>query len=479
MQIFDVANLKPGGIYPEPLFHASGRKLLSAGVALSQQHIDALVRSGIKQVFQAESARPVLEFSEQPQSTTPVSSLVLGSTAETDLLTPDGVVIIQQNEQVEEHHLAAMKDSGIEFLIARPAADIEAVRSTLNDLSRVVVGRMESIIRRGEYLRAPEARDPFIASIQFPAVVEILNINAIQLLRRRLSSRLQPVYGMLETGKQPNHQVLLDIAEDLLGLMRSEPRQFSQLALMTAKREDYLPDHAISAAVLSMAIAAHMSLSLEMVKEVILGALLFDVGMLVVPKRIRQSSGVLNEGDRKRVQQHPVYSLTMMESLPGLSPICRLMGYQHHERLNGNGYPAASTGPAISDFAKIVSVADVFAATTNPRRYKSPKLPYAAMEELVHMAHRGLLDPRVIKALLAAIGLFPVGSFVLLSNNMTAQVVGATANRIDRPLIRPLTPGGNPNSAPLVDLSSPQYAHIKIIRSVPAPSNVQPLEASA
>jgi HD-GYP domain-containing protein (c-di-GMP phosphodiesterase class II) len=470
MQIYDVSNLKIGGTYPQPLFHISGRKLLSASMQLTQQHVDALVRSGITQVFMADNARAVLDFAQTPANIIPVSSLVVGSTMESDLLTPDGVVIIQQNEQVEDHHIAALKDSGIDFLMSRPAADVEAIRSTLNDLARVVIGRLDSLIRRGEYLRAPEARDPFLGTINYSPTVEILNINAVQLLRRRLSSRLQPVYGMLETGKQPNHQVLLDITQDLLGLMRSEPRQFAQLALMTAKRDDYLPDHAISVAVLSMAIAAHMNLSLEMVKEVIMGALLFDVGMLVVPKRIRSSSGVLSDADRQRVQQHPIYSLTMMEQIPGLSPIPRMMGYQHHERLNGKGYPAQCMSGGISEFARIVSVADVFAATTNPRAYKSQKLPYGAMEELVHMAHKGLLEPRVIKALLAAIGLFPVGSYVLLSNNMTAQVVGANATKIDRPLIRPIVPGGNPNAAGLVDLANLQYNHIKIIRAVPAPT---------
>jgi HD-GYP domain-containing protein (c-di-GMP phosphodiesterase class II) len=472
MQIFHVANLKPGMVYTQPLFHISGRKLLSPNMALTPQHIDALLRSGVTQVFMADNARQVLEFAETPASIIPVNTLVLGSTAETDLLTPDGVVIIQQNEQVEDHHLAALKDSGVDFLMARPAADVDAIRSTLNDLARVVIGRLEALIRRGEYLRAPEALEPFLASISYPPTVEILNFNAIQLLRRRLSSRLQPVYGMLETGKHPNHQVLLDITEDLLGLMRSEPRQFSQLAFMTSRREDYLPDHAISVAVLSMAIAAHMNLSLEMVKEVIMGALLFDVGMLVIPKRIRSSSGILTDADRQRVQQHPIYSLTMMEQIPGLTPISRLMGYQHHERLNGKGYPAGATGQTISEFSRIISVADVLSATMNPRAYKTQKLPYGAMEELVHMAHKGLLDPRVIKALLAAIGLFPVGSYVLLSNNMTAQVVGANATRIDRPLIRPVVPGGNLNAAGLVDLSNPQYNHIKIIRAVPAPTTV-------
>ncbi|HVX83848.1 MAG TPA: HD domain-containing phosphohydrolase [Phycisphaerae bacterium] len=478
MQIFDVANLAPGKQFPEPLFHATGRKLLSANTQLTQLHIDALTRSGIRQVYMAPNARAVLDFggSQNPAAMVPIASLSLGQTADTDLLTPDGIVIIQQNDQVEDHHLAALRDSGIEYLMARPAADLDSIRATLQDLSRVLVGQMEALIKRGEYIRAPEARDPFIESIHAPPPADTLNLSSIQLLRRRLSARLQPIYGMLETGKQPAFPVLVEICEDLVDLMRAEPRQFAQLALMTARREDYLPDHAVSVAVLAMAIAAHMKLSLDLIKEVTFGALVFDVGMLALPKRIRNGSGVLSDGDKQRVRLHPSLSLSMMEQLPGLSPIARIMGFQHHERLKGNGYPNSAVGENISDYARIVAAADVFAASINPRAYKSPKLPYTAMEELIRMAHHGMVDSRVVKALLAAVGLFPVGSYIVLSNNVQAQVVGANPARIDRPLIRPLA--GDPCSEPaIVDLSEPHYAHLKVTRAIPTPLTLEPAPA--
>ncbi len=393
-----------------------------------------------------------------------VRDITLGSVAETDLMTLDGVVIVQQNEQIEEHHLAALRDSGVDYLIPRPQADMETVRATAQSLAHVVMGRIEMMIKRGEYLRAPAAREPPRPTSGGGAPQEILNLNGVQLMRRRLSSRLQPVYGMLETGKSPDLKILDGITKDLLDLMESEPRQFSQLALMTQRREDYLPDHAISVAVLAMAMAAQMGLSAEHVKEIIVGALLADVGMLMVPKRIRVGTGMLTEGDRQRVQQHPILSLSMMEQVPGLSPIPRIVGYQHHERLNGTGYPIHAAEPTISDFARIITVADIYAASTNPRSYKSSKLPYSAMEELVHMAHRGLLDVRTVKALLSAVGLFPVGSFVLLSNGLTAQVIGANATRIDRPLLLPMEASGLPGSL-VVDLSERRHDHLKIVRS--------------
>lgn len=468
MQILEVNHVQPGQSFPHPLFHRSGRKLLGAQTVVTVQHLEALRRTGVGELFVAPNAQEVLEFANSVADLVPTNQMHIGQTVTTDLMTPDGVVIIQQNEQIEEHHLAALRDSQTHFLIPRASADTDVVRSVLAELAQIVRQRTEATIRRGEYLRAPESRDPLKNSLPNVSSQETLNRNAIQLLRGRLTSRLQPVYGLLETGKNPGMDALDGVTNDLLDLMRSESRQFSQLALMTQRRSDYLPDHAISVAVLAMAIATQMGLSLAHVKEVILGALLFDVGMLMVPKRVRVGTGALCESDRLGVREHPVLSLCMMEQMTALSPIPRIIAFQHHERSNGSGYPKASKGNQISDFAQIIAVADNFAAATNPRSYKSSKLPYAAMEELILLAHRGLLEVQPIKALLAAIGLFPVGSHVLLSNHQHAEVVGANPIRIDRPLVIPDNSSQvSEAGAVMIDLGEPKYASLKIIKAVP------------
>ena len=238
MQILEVTQLKIGQRFSSTLFHSSGRKLLAPQTELTQLHLDALLRTGVGQVFMADNAKAVLEFTHSAASFISVRDLQLGQVAETDLMTPDGVVIVQQNEQIEEHHIAALNDSGIDYLIPRAPADAESVCALLQDLARVVLSRVDTQIKRGEYLRAPEDRDPLKNNIPKPTGQEILNLNAIQLLRRRLSSRLQPVYGQLETGKSPPLEALETTANDLLDLMRTEPRQFCQLAMSTQRRDE-------------------------------------------------------------------------------------------------------------------------------------------------------------------------------------------------------------------------------------------------
>lgn len=471
MQVLEVAQLSPGQSFPLPLFHASGRKLIPANTVLTPRHIEALLGNGIKQVCIAENAKPVVDAARIPHKVIAAKELRVGSTAEMDLLTPDGTVLVQANEQIEDHHVAALHDSHVEWVMTRPQKDLDTIRHALQCLTRTVLDRLEQSMVSGQCLRAPECGDAFRKNIPQQQNQAILNLNGVYLLRRRLSMRLQPLYGQLETGRATDISALESITNDLIDLMNAEPRQFTQLALMTPRKEDHLPDHAVSMAVLAMAIAVHLNLSEDHVRQTIRAALLADVGMLMVPRRIRLSRGRLLDDDLQRVHQHPVFSLTMMEHIPEVTDIEQVAAYQHHERLNGTGYPVRARGESISDFARIIAVSDIFAAAANPRAYKTSKLPYIAMEEIVRMAHKGLLDVRVVKALLSAVGLFPVGSYVVLSNGIIARVVGTSPNRIDRPLVCPMIQ--SPGAPRLLDLNSETFNHIKIVKPIAAPEMIQ------
>ncbi len=467
MQVLEVTDIAPGQSFPLPLFHSSGRKLVPAHTVMTNRHIEVLLQNGIRQVCVSESAKSVVDAARVPHKVIATKELRIGAISDTDLLTPDGNVLVAANEQIEDHHVAALHDSHIEWVMSRPHQDAESIRHTLESLTRTVLDRLELHIKNGTCLRAPESADPFIKKLPQQLNSTILNLNGIYLLRRRLAMRLQPLYGQLETGKKPEASVLESITDDLIDLMNAEPRQFTQLALMTPRKEDHLPDHAISVSVLAMAIGIQMNLSESHVRQTIRAALLADVGMLMIPRRIRHSRGRLLNDDMQRIHQHPVYSLTMLEQIADITPIEQLAAYQHHERLNGSGYPLHARGDAVSDFARIIAVADIFAAAANPRTYKDSKLPYEAMEELVRMAHKGLVDVRVVKALLSAVGLFPVGSYVALSNGLISRVVGTSPNRIDRPLLCPVQ--ASQCMPRLVDLNCPNYQDLKILRPVAPP----------
>ena len=157
-----------------------------------------------------------------------------------------------------------------------------------------------------------------------------------------------------------------------------------------------------------------------------MGALLHDVGMLLIPEEIRFKKGRLSKDEWYEVQKHAILGMHVLEKIPNLPESALYVAYQTHERENGKGYPKQRTGRFIHAFAKIVQVADVYESLCSQRDYRPPYLPYRAMELLIKMSVRNLLSIDFVKAFLAYASLFPIGSVVELSNHCIARVVQRT-----------------------------------------------------
>jgi HD-GYP domain-containing protein (c-di-GMP phosphodiesterase class II) len=166
-----------------------------------------------------------------------------------------------------------------------------------------------------------------------------------------------------------------------------------------------------------------------------MGALLHDVGMLLIPEEIRFKKGRLSKDEWYEVQKHAILGMHVLEKIPHLPESALYVAYQTHERENGKGYPKQRTGRFIHAFAKIVQVADVYESLCSPRDYRPPYLPYRAMELLIKMSVRNLLSIDFVKAFLAYASLFPIGSVVELSNHCIARVVQANELHQTKPLV--------------------------------------------
>jgi HD-GYP domain-containing protein (c-di-GMP phosphodiesterase class II) len=199
------------------------------------------------------------------------------------------------------------------------------------------------------------------------------------------------------------------------------------------------------------------------VKDVGLAGLVYDLGMLLVPERIRAGTEKLADVDRARVQRHPIFSLSMIQSIQTVPPIIQLAALQHHERENGTGYPRGTRRDNVCDYARVLAVADSFAAATQHRTYRKPKLPYIAMEETLRSTTNMALWKPAVRALLEAAGLFPVGSYVKLSNGRNAHVLASNPKQLDRPTIQPLDETGKP-TGDAVDLASKKPGELSVVR---------------
>ncbi len=170
------------------------------------------------------------------------------------------------------------------------------------------------------------------------------------------------------------------------------------LARSIEKRDPYTDGHQKRVAQLAVAIATEMGLPAATIDGLRLGAMVHDVGSVQVPADILCKAGALQEVERRLVRMHAAAGADILSGVPFPWPVAKMVR-QHHERLDGSGYPDGIKGSDILLEARIIAVADVFEAMTTHRPYRTAKGHDEAIGEL-RAGAGGRYDPQVVAACL-------------------------------------------------------------------------------
>jgi hypothetical protein len=196
-----------------------------------------------------------------------------------------------------------------------------------------------------------------------------------------------------------------------------------------------LAKSSVNTAILAAMIAMELKFTHHKVMHVVTGALLHDVGMLRLPKEITDKSGGLSDAEVQRMQAHPLYTYKIITKELLYPEDVGLVALQHHERWDGEGYPRRISGADIDMGARIVSVADAFEAMVSEKPYRNSMMGYQAMKNLLSDNLRRF-DPEVVKAFIKTMGIYPIGSIILLNNGAIARVTEVQGDAPLRPKIR-------------------------------------------
>ncbi|MBW2631049.1 MAG: PAS domain S-box protein [Deltaproteobacteria bacterium] len=171
------------------------------------------------------------------------------------------------------------------------------------------------------------------------------------------------------------------------------------LAFTVEVRDPYTAGHQRRVAELSCAISGKMGLLPEEVRGVKMAALIHDVGKIQVPAEILSKPGRLTPNEMDLIRTHPTVGSNILRKIEFPQPISEIV-LQHHERINGSGYPQGITGKEMHIEAKIIAVADVVEAIVSHRPYRPALEMSKAIEEISH--HKGTLyDAEVVEACLS------------------------------------------------------------------------------
>jgi len=197
--------------------------------------------------------------------------------------------------------------------------------------------------------------------------------------------------------------------------------------------DNYLYAHAVNTAVLALLIGMKQGMDRETMIALGAAALLADVGMSLIPASVYSHGSPLTAEQRDIICRHPEHGVTILSRIPQFKQVILDAVLQHHERMDGNGYPGKLPGGRITRFARIIAVADVYAAIREPRAHRDQSPPRRALKALT--ADTGF-DPDILRTVFATLSVYPVQSIVRLNNGYTGIVVGVIENNPFRPIVR-------------------------------------------
>jgi HD-GYP domain-containing protein (c-di-GMP phosphodiesterase class II) len=178
-----------------------------------------------------------------------------------------------------------------------------------------------------------------------------------------------------------------------------------------------------------------LKLEKENLEELGLGAILHDIGRIMIPSYILKKPGKLSKLEFEVIKKHPLHGYKILTKDKKIGEIPKLIALQHHERFNGKGYPKGLSDDEISDFAVITGLADVYDALTTDRPYRKKFSPYEAMRIIICSCPFNF-NPRVGKLFVQKMSIYPAGSLVKLNTGEIGIVIRANKKAIIRPVIR-------------------------------------------
>jgi HD-GYP domain-containing protein (c-di-GMP phosphodiesterase class II) len=250
-----------------------------------------------------------------------------------------------------------------------------------------------------------------------------------------LIEKLDTVFAGIGSGISLENKAVDNLAQKLLQAIRDERAHIIGFILGGEVIGRDFAKSSVNSAILSALIAIELKFSHFKVMQVVIAALLHDVGMLRLPHEITKKSGGLSADELKRMKTHPIHSYKIITKELLFPDEIGIVALQHHERWDGEGYPKRIAGDVIDAGARVISVADAFEAMVSEKPYRNSMIGYKAIKNLLADNSRRF-DPNTLRAFVKTMGIYPIASVVMLNNGAVGRVTEVQGDAPLRPKIR-------------------------------------------
>ncbi len=273
---------------------------------------------------------------------------------------------------------------------------------------------------------------------------------------------LSEVFKRYKTKEEIRISSMTEKVKELIHEIKTNKRFILNFFDKEISNSDYIVIHSVKTAILCLALGEHFKLPPHKQIELGTSALLHRIGMLRIPPQIYLSNKVLTPKERKTIMAHPIIGFKALKA-SGFPMTISLAVLEHCEHIDGSGYPRKLTGDKLTFYSKVIAVAGDYTAAVSIRPYKSGNDGHTAIMDLLKDTGKKY-EEAVIRALVRVLSIYPVGTYILLSNGSKGCVVETDPDNPKFPKVRLYTDENNTeyNDKPI--LQTRPTDNVKIIR---------------
>ncbi|MDZ4726721.1 MAG: HD domain-containing phosphohydrolase [Leptospira sp.] len=355
----------------------------------------------------------------------PVYDLVPGSKFTKSVYLDKDTVLVSARQPITQQDLDRLKQFGISFVLTEgePVLGIEEDKSS----GGANTGYFDTnlpLLQDDEH------------SARYKYILEKANTNKVEFsaVFKDAFELVQKTYRSASEGKYTEIREFREIAERIADHVKGNP-QLPILLLSHSHSGYYLYTHICYATFYAVLLGNYLEFSRPKLIDLALASLFADMGMVTVPEEVSEKKGTLTELDLKTIKRHPVTGYQILTQRLKLKNSLAIVSLQHHEAVDGSGYPQKILANQIEELTKVFMIADQFAAMIMPRPYRQAILPYDTMKIMIS-ENVNRYDLKMVRLFLNKLSMFPIGSGVCLSDNRIGIVIDSNRDKPLRPVIR-------------------------------------------
>lgn len=272
--------------------------------------------------------------------------------------------------------------------------------------------------------------------IEKSRVEDRAKVKLTESVRKRVSEGIQFLYS--HTDDENFSEATNNVANELMKTIVDNDAVAVDIGMLKVS-DEYTFKHSVDVATMAMIVGKKHGLSDHEVHELGISGLLHDVGKSKIPNEVLNKAAKLTDEEFALMKQHTLFGFDILKKRNEFSEGIMLGVLQHHEKINGKGYPVGSPADKIHPYAKIISVADIYDALVTERPYKKGFPKGVAIEMIMSMT--GELDFDAMKSFLSSVIVYSVDSIIQLSNGEKAKVVENNPENCLRPKVVGLKTG--------------------------------------